>query len=513
MSSANCCVWDFTIKKEGNDQEDIKNILVTHCKKWAFQLEKGSTGYEHFQGRINLKCKKRKNALVKLLNNKDFHISLTSSANKNNNFYVMKTDTQIDGPWTNEDTTKVMTRQLKGIKKLKPFQKSIIEMSQIPDDRRIDVIINHKGNLGKTLLAEYMEYHDYGSLIPFCNDYKDILRMVYCMPNSKSYMIDMPRCSKKDKLFQMFGAVETIKQGYTYDDRYSFKKRWFDRPRIFIFTNDPPDQSFLSRDMWKFWTINDKNELVTYNPNEYGFYDNNKINNKNNKNITDYFEDINNESDNDIIDDLDIGIDLIENTNLNNIIPTINIINNSIFEDNKQIPINKSIKKIQVKKLIKKIQVKKLIKKIQVKKLIKKIQVNKPIKKIQVKKPIKKIQVKKPIKKIQVKKPIKKIPIKKPIKKIPVKKPINYKNKIKYIKNQLLYKMTNDSYVKLLKKIIIQLRNNGIEPKEKDIYLKLFKIQKENLNKKYIPYNINELYQQENDIYEVFDDYGFTNMN
>lgn len=454
--SANCCVWDFTLKSDGNDKNDIINILNTHCKKWAFQKEMGKkTGFLHFQGRLNLKQKKRKHLLIKLFNNNDFSFSVTSNANKNNNFYVLKKDTRISGPWTNEDPKKVMTRQLKNMKKLKPFQKSIIEMSKKPNDRIIDVIVQKKGNKGKTLLAEYMEYYNHGALVPFCNDYKDILRIVYGMADTNAYIIDMPRCSKKDKLFQMFSAIETIKGGYTYDDRYTFKKRWFSRPRIFIFTNDRPDNSLLSRDMWKLWTINDNDELVDYD--DYNFIDNEKETNHNkkinkSKSILDHY--------NNNFDNMDESFSNSENNDIDQGIPKINnIISHNLKINKKKIKIDK-IKKIT---------------------------------------PTKKNKKKTYIKKQNVKSK-KKISIKKQNK-------LNYKIEIKKIQNNIKKKYGNNAYIKICKNTIDQIKNEGKKTTNNEIYLKLLKIQNDNYYKKYKSDNINII--NNNNIYNNFNENCF----
>lgn len=81
----------------------------------------------------------------------------------------------------------------------------------------------------------------------------------------------MPRAINKEKLYQFFSGIETLKSGYCYDDRYKFTKRLFDRPRICIFTNVEPDETLLSKDMWRIWTVIDnqlkpyKNQLTNWN--------------------------------------------------------------------------------------------------------------------------------------------------------------------------------------------------------------------------------------------------------
>jgi hypothetical protein len=264
-----CCVYDFTVfGVEDINPQTLRDRLNRICKKYTFQLEKGEeSGTLHYQGRFSLKIKKRKSEAIKLLNREgweDFHISITSGENKNNDFYVSKEDTRIEGPFTDENEVYV-PRDIRKIKKLHPWQETIRTMLNQYDERVVDVIYNESGNIGKSSLTRYMMIYDNAKLLPFCNDYKDIMRMAYDIGPKPIYLIDMPRAINKEKLFQFFSGIETLKSGYCYDDRYKFSDRLFDRPRICIFTNSEPDPSLLSRDMWQLWTVQD-NELVEYTP-------------------------------------------------------------------------------------------------------------------------------------------------------------------------------------------------------------------------------------------------------
>jgi len=82
--------------------------------------------------------------------------------------------------------------------------------------------------------------------------------MVCDMPTSSSYLFDMPKSQNKDRLYGFFSGVETLKDGYAYDDRYVFKEKIFDCPNIWIFTNKLPEEDYLSKDRWRFWSIEDE---------------------------------------------------------------------------------------------------------------------------------------------------------------------------------------------------------------------------------------------------------------
>lgn len=259
-----CCVYDFTLFDEISVRE-VRDFLNEMCKKYCFQLEQGEKkGKFHYQGRFSLKMKKRKTELIKMLSVKwnSFHISVTSTENRDNNFYVTKEETRVEGPFTEENDIYV-PKDIRNIKELRPWQNDIRTMLQDYNERTVDVIFDNKGNIGKTTLVRYMMIHDDAEMLPFCNDYKDIMRMAFDVGPKKVYLVDMPRAINKEKLFHFFSGVETLKSGYCYDDRYKFTRRLFDRPRICVFTNVKPDLALLSKDMWKLWMIRD-DQLVDY---------------------------------------------------------------------------------------------------------------------------------------------------------------------------------------------------------------------------------------------------------
>ena len=158
-----------------------------------------------------------------------------------------------------------MPRHIKKIIKLHPWQESLKSILSTTDDRLIDIVYDPIGNNGKSTLTQMLMLDGSAELLPFVNEYKDIMRMAFDVGPKKIYLIDMPRALSKDKLAQFFSGIETLKSGYCYDDRYKFQKRIFDRPRICIFTNSVPDQSLLSKDMWKLWSISPEMELAPFN--------------------------------------------------------------------------------------------------------------------------------------------------------------------------------------------------------------------------------------------------------
>lgn len=254
------CVWDFTLKCTDHAVQlvEVLRVLKEHTKHYAFQLEEGATGYTHYQGRISLKQKLRKPQLLALIPG-DFHWTVTSAANRDNAFYAMKEETRVQGPWTDKDPEpEYIPRQVRGIV-LRPWQQQIVDDKDVWNTRHINIIYDEEGGNGKTTIKTYVRCHGIGRFIPFVNDYRDMMRIVMDTSTERLYIIDIPRAIQKDRLYQFFAGIESLKDGYAYDDRYHFKDKCFDCPNVWVFTNRMPDQTMLSADRWRLWKIVDEN--------------------------------------------------------------------------------------------------------------------------------------------------------------------------------------------------------------------------------------------------------------
>lgn len=252
-------VFDFTLKAEGIQYYEICNELNGICKKYVFQLEEGKDGYKHYQGRISLITKRRINQMIKFQPwDHHAHFTITSAGGAQDVEYVTKEDTRIAGPWNGPNNRIFIPSHIKDIV-LRPWQESLIELCNTYEKRKIYVIIDMVGNIGKSTICTYMRCHGLGKIIPPLNESKDIMRMVCNMDTSNTYLIDMPRALPKIKLNQMYSAIESVKSGYAYDDRYKFTEKIFNIPNIVVFTNAVPDRSLLSNDRWELLSVIDNN--------------------------------------------------------------------------------------------------------------------------------------------------------------------------------------------------------------------------------------------------------------
>jgi len=257
--------WTFVYHEpEDALRLSLVSKLKTACGRWCFQLERGDTGHFHWQGRCSFKQPKRVSECAGALGlPADHAYFMPEHDSKAGDFYNQKEETRMDGPWTDKDVAIYIPRQVREMETLRPWQQTIVDMTTVWNLRKVDSIVDCRGNVGKSCLVQYCHCHGLGKLLPFCNDFKDLLRMCYDVGPQPCYFVDMPRAINKDKLNQFYSAIEMIKGGYCYDDRYKFQDRLFDAPRVVVFTNRMPDMELLSKDRWNLWKIVDE-QLVPY---------------------------------------------------------------------------------------------------------------------------------------------------------------------------------------------------------------------------------------------------------
>jgi len=276
MSNA-CAVWEVRTSRDNyKDFEDFKKSWKGVANKFTVQLEKGESGYEHWQGRVSLIKKKRKNELMKLMSGMGVHVPeylepTIKSEYQKEAFYCQKEETRIGGPWTDKDTEKYIPRQFRNLEPY-PWQQQVLDSGNEFSDRFVDCIIDKDGCKGKSTCARLAMLHHKAIKLPCHNDGIKLIQSTCNMLMAREerspthVFVDMPRAMGKEKLGGLYTAIEEIKGGYVYDERNHFVEWWYDSPRVWVFTNQKPDFSYLSSDRWKLWEIDEGNKLVPYTP-------------------------------------------------------------------------------------------------------------------------------------------------------------------------------------------------------------------------------------------------------
>jgi len=272
--------FDITIPCQDRDnwqpqKSDILTSLLQLAKKFVFQLECGDSDYFHFQVRLHLHKKTCYGTLLRdLIPQCKGHWSVTANGTHlaGNQFnYVMKTQSHIEGPWTEDDVPdkpKTLTRQLRHYMTLDPYpwQVKATALASSYNERHLTYIWDPHYNSGKSIFSEWLEYKGLAEEIPPFTLMEDIMQFVMGQKTSGCYLFDMPAAMKKERMHQMYSGLEMLKNGYLYDKRYQGKKRRIDRPTVICFANNLPITDLMAPDRWQVYYLTRSKDLVLYDP-------------------------------------------------------------------------------------------------------------------------------------------------------------------------------------------------------------------------------------------------------
>lgn len=275
MPGGQCCTWDFTyFIPEEFKVDHIPNLveiwsesLSKIAKKWCFQVEKTpKTGRLHFQGRLSLKVKKYPGWWSEMWEWNTTHWSPTSKANWRNDFYVTKEETRVLGPFRDDDEKPFIQAEIaKAMLNPYPWQASIIEKIKTREERIVNVLCSPEGNQGRSTFVGMLDQHGLAMEVDLDSRStpKDLMRQIMTFKKKETYIFDLPRSYPINEP-TFWEAIEKIKKGKAWDDRYRNQKEWFPIPNVWIFSNEFPDIKHLSIDRWRFWRIEDGELIQVY---------------------------------------------------------------------------------------------------------------------------------------------------------------------------------------------------------------------------------------------------------
>ena len=267
-------VYHISFRWSTQDQEDkkeydeiIHNVITKIFDKYIYQLENTITATRnnyHYQGYGHLKNKQRPKALASSLNGQVLGIQMSAASNEGLTAlreYCIKERSRVRGPWYSAD----VYRGEGIINILYEWQTKVqIFCTCKPDDRSINVIVDPRGNSGKSAFAKYMAFH-HGVPCLGWGKTGDLLYLVSEVPNKKAYFFDLSRTKPQDWASgDIYAAIEGIKNGHFVNTKYKCKTVLMQSPHIWIFTNSKPNLSFMSVDRWHLWEIVDKDLKIIY---------------------------------------------------------------------------------------------------------------------------------------------------------------------------------------------------------------------------------------------------------
>jgi hypothetical protein len=281
-----CYRWSFTFNKPdaaNMDDEAFSGMFpaIEDCLKekfpmcnYVFQLERGGqSGRLHYQGHLKLREKKRRQLIVRAVNDVMPGIHLTPDSRSGTSgavFYCLKKDeTYVAGPWTDPDFVPPEEpydgSDLIKREEFRPWQSSVVEMLEgaiHPD--HIYWVTDDAGGAGKSAFCKWAAFHKKWPKIR-CGKMSDIMNLVFRLPAQKCYLVDITRTLGTDQgMDDIYAALEELKSGHICNYKYETGVKLMARPHVVVFSNKTPDLNKLSAYKWRFFKI-ENNELVELN--------------------------------------------------------------------------------------------------------------------------------------------------------------------------------------------------------------------------------------------------------
>lgn len=284
------CVWSISYNETINNRlpspEKFKSALDSlEPTGYIFQLERGKKAEKlHFQCNLRLKEKMTMTDLRKALKSvlRDFYgggcLTIRPTHDlKKADFYCMKEDTRITGPWLFPHDVYI-GQDL--VKKFYPWQESLFKLVMAaPDDRKIPLICDRTGNKGKSVFAKTMGYKHGACVIPLGLTSAQMKSAIVGNGPKKIYILDLPRNNKSFQ--EIFDTIEEVKRGFVISCfQGKLKELYMSRPHVVCFTNDFPELDLLSFDMWDLYEISSTMELKYVDKFQIQRFQNQNKNNK-----------------------------------------------------------------------------------------------------------------------------------------------------------------------------------------------------------------------------------------
>lgn len=245
-------------KKEDTEAiaQDLRDFFNQNSENYVFQLELTGDSNYHFQGRINLKVKKRCSEFAKQIEaafpEMFYRINCSPTSVHCTNFnYVMKPETRISGPWANKPL--FLGRSILSENQLQHWHHRVIMLLRDYDltpleFRKLINITDTQGGGGKSSLVRHLSfyYEQDTSYVDIWGTLSQISNSIVGEGARKMYLVDLPKAFQAsstkfsgDKVEQLASLLERVKDGGPLKGtmRGGFKQLLFDPPIVLLFSN------------------------------------------------------------------------------------------------------------------------------------------------------------------------------------------------------------------------------------------------------------------------------------
>ena len=209
-----------------------------------------------------------KERMTEILGHSEFHLEVARGTQSQNLNYVYGVDKDYEIGFVDYNKNLPIPRRYQPDEAhfwnnivLKPFQKEILEMAICKSDRRsIHWFYEPKGNVGKTIISEYLHIF-HGAIITggSSSDMKHAIARWKEITGSSPVIIIVD-VARSDRLTEeSCKALESIKNGLFFAGKYeSAMVHSAAKPHVLIFSNRKPEKKYFSKDRWKIFKIVDE---------------------------------------------------------------------------------------------------------------------------------------------------------------------------------------------------------------------------------------------------------------
>lgn len=248
--------WDLTIPKGMLTTKQVVEMFErAHSDKFVIGEEVGTlTGYEHFQCKGHFRKPYTQNEIKKI-----FGESVHCEPSIVKDFTYCEKEGKFYRSWQGALAPFYDLE-------LRPWQGQAIADLKEQSERECTVIIDKIGNHGKSYLSKHLVAKYNYAYVPPMTSAEDYMFMAMAHPSAKGFIFDIPKSENTQQEKAMWSAMETIKNGYLYDKRYSFQEKWIEPPKMLVLTNDKPPKNMLSEDRWRLLELIDRGQASYLTP-------------------------------------------------------------------------------------------------------------------------------------------------------------------------------------------------------------------------------------------------------
>lgn len=112
--------------------------------------------------------------------------------------------------------------------------------------------------MGKTTLAKHLCLKYKNEIIFLSGKANDIKYAVFEFTKKKTLRCAIFHYTRSNEQFVSYEAIESIKDGIFFNNKYESAQVIYDCPHIIVFANFQPNYGSLSKDRWKINIISEK---------------------------------------------------------------------------------------------------------------------------------------------------------------------------------------------------------------------------------------------------------------